>query len=69
MTMSARQQLEELYSSNAFGEVEDWIDLEEEDLFEECQGLLDHWHMENKWELPGITAHDVAEFLKEKWAL
>lgn len=62
-----QEQLEQLYSTNAFGDIDDWMMLDEGELEEECQSMLKHFSQELKWDVSQITAQDMAEFLKAKW--
>jgi hypothetical protein len=59
--------LSELYTSNAFGDVESLRDLSVDELVEECAKLLRHWVDVLGWDMGDTTADKMANYLEREW--
>lgn len=63
----ATNRLSELYTANAFGDVEFLKDLSVDELVDECGKLLRHWVDVLGWDLGETTADKIANFLEREW--
>lgn len=66
MNANVQQNLEDLYSSNAFGDISEWRNLDDAALRAECADLRAHW-LSQGWEVHLIDADDMVEFLRQQW--
>jgi hypothetical protein len=61
------QDLSELWTSNAFGDISGWDSLPPEELHRECEEMISAW-ADNGWNVDDISPYGMIEFLKKEWA-
>lgn len=58
--------LAELWTANAWGDVQGWRVMSICSLLRECSELHRHWSSLG-WDVSGVTPADMVEFLKKTW--
>lgn len=61
------QDLNDLWTSNAFGDISGWESLPPEELHRECEEMIAAW-ADNGWNVNDISTEGMIEFLKKEWA-